>query len=762
MACAVGCAKICRVYILCDAVNKRSVLLSALMLLAAANSIAMSLGRQRGAALIGRPLDISVQAVLDAQEDIASLCLDADVFYADNKLDKTRVRLTAEKGSPGLQDAVIRIRSASLVDEPVVTIYLRVGCQQKTERRYVTLADLASDAAPDRSVTGAITPPLQVSPPIVSLPAAALPTANLSTSNSARKSRRNIRSVDSVSTAVPAEVSGSDTLASSKKTAGKRQERTAAALTTGKPSPTNRPRLKLEPIDLTIDRDPQLKSSAKLLSVPASSPQERLAAAALWRAIAAQPQDIMKDAEKLQSLESSVRSLQSQSQKTQQSINELGVKLQQAESERYANALVYALAFLLLMALAGLAYFMRRRFAGGDTPWWRKDEGQEHLRRAWLDSSPGRDIADSDQQAESEKRKPAVAVKAGLAVPDLDLNFSSSDLSPVKRTSNFDSDSMAPLVSRYRPDFALSISHASRAVKAEELFDVQQQADFFVSIGQHEQAIEVLQNHIGDDVETSALVYLDLFNLYHQLARKDDYTALREDFNRRFNTKIPVFEMYTDAGPGLEAYQMAMSRIEALWPSPKVLEIIEESIFRRPETNAEAFNLEAYRELLMLYSVAKEIITPEPKAVAKVDKSPKPNKFDLPQTPADSVDSQPMGFMSTSIQPLSASIDKLHAVHSGALTGPLLMFTVPPASLNLGLDLDLSEPMPARDNPLPVDVSDAQFFAQFDEDANAELPALQTAPRGTNKLAEAADNLINFDAFDTALGANEKFKLPKV
>ena len=120
--------------------------------------MATSLGRHRGAVLIGRPLDISVQAVLDAQEDLSSLCLDADVFYADNKLDKSRVRVTAEKASPTSQDALIRIRSAAVIDEPVVTVYLRVGCQQKTERRYVALADMASETVPEKASQPAAQP----------------------------------------------------------------------------------------------------------------------------------------------------------------------------------------------------------------------------------------------------------------------------------------------------------------------------------------------------------------------------------------------------------------------------------------------------------------------------------------------------------------------------------------------------------------------------------------------------------------------------
>ena len=265
----------------------------------------------------------------------------------------------------------------------------------------------------------------------------------------------------------------------------------------------------------------------------------------------------------------------------------------------------------------------------------------------------------------------------------------------------------------------------------------------------------MLRGHIGDGVETSALVYLDLFNLYHQMERKADYAALREDFNRLFNTKIPVFEMYTDTGPGLEAYQMAMSRIESLWPSPKVLEIIEESIFRRPETNAEAFNLEAYRELLMLYAVAKEIINPEPKSTGRV------SKFDLPDKPADSVDSRPMSFLSTSIQPLSASIDEGKAAHPDALREPLLVSTVPPASFNLGLDLDLSEPMVHNEIPLPVDVSDAEFFTQFDKDNSTALSEPGQTSQAVKKAEKNSDNLIDFDSFDLTPDTTEKFKLPK-
>ena len=94
---------------------------------------------------------------------------------------------------------------------------------------------------------------------------------------------------------------------------------------------------------------------------------------------------------------------------------------------------------------------------------------------------------------------------------------------------------------------------------------------------------------------------------------------------------------------------------------------------------------------------------------------------------------------------------------------PFRPSTVPPASLNLGLDLDLSEPMTdaeKRQSVELVDVSDFGFFNQIDIDANA-APSLGAEQPVSGKPAPSADNLLDFDAFDIPLGNSEKFKPPR-
>jgi len=113
---------------------------------------ALTLGRARGAAWIGQPLELAVSAQLEAGQAANSLCAEADVFYADSKLDNSRIQISVEAVNQP-DAATIRIISPALVDEPVVTVYVRAGCNAKTTRRYVLLADFPSEnvSAPTRN-----------------------------------------------------------------------------------------------------------------------------------------------------------------------------------------------------------------------------------------------------------------------------------------------------------------------------------------------------------------------------------------------------------------------------------------------------------------------------------------------------------------------------------------------------------------------------------------------------------------------------------
>ncbi|MCB2028731.1 MAG: hypothetical protein KDH18_08670, partial [Rhodoferax sp.] len=121
-------------------------MLITLALLVSMDAQALTLGRIQGAALIGRPLDVSVQVQLDANQSLSSACFEADVFHADTRQNPAGVRLRLEPTTTP-QNARLRITSDSRIDEPIVTVYVRAGCAQMSSRRYVLLADIVSEQA---------------------------------------------------------------------------------------------------------------------------------------------------------------------------------------------------------------------------------------------------------------------------------------------------------------------------------------------------------------------------------------------------------------------------------------------------------------------------------------------------------------------------------------------------------------------------------------------------------------------------------------
>ncbi len=729
------------------------------LLLAALGSTAMTLGRTRGAALIGRPLDLSVQVRLEAAEDATSACFDADVFHGESRVDGSRVSVQFVPAA-GAQDATLRVRSSVVIDEPVVTVYVRAGCTQKVTRRYVLLADYATDTVP---VAAQAVPAV---PAVAAASAAAATPASAASSVPARAAAASAPAgpaLDTAGGAAPVRRRAARPAAAQAAEAVARPAPAAKAAPVAKAAsvvrkPAAQSRLKLDPLDLLVERDPTLRASSQMLTAPAENDQLRAQAAALWRAINAQPQDILRDAQRMQTLEADVARLRDQTAKNQASLNDLRAQLQKAESERYANGLVYALAVLLAMALAGAGYLWQRSrytvFSQQD--WWRRGET--------AGGDPEQIGPDSLVPQESPRKGPPPSSRTQdtTSMLDVDLDVDESMFATLKTARPV----IPPVPVEPRTvsgmdhgDFVASIPGSARAVNAEELFDIQQQADFFISLGQHEQAIEVLKNHISDNVETSALAYLDLLKIYHSLNRREEYDQLREDFNKVFNAQVPVFEGYSDKSSGLEAYHNALARIEALWPSPKVLEIIEESIFRKPGSgDGEAFGLEAYRELLLLYAMAKDV----------VERGGNVMDFEMSglSQPPGMDGHQPSGFSNTSIQPLSASLEFARRGDSTRDSeglgddddSPLPEISLPRPSPRLGLDIDLSEPVPLTS--AFMEIGGAELPQVVSTSLSME-PTLDSINSGREDERPLDSNLIDFDLFDAATERDIAPKKPR-
>ncbi len=665
--------------------------LGALLAGVTVSSFAVSLGRLRGAAIVGRSFDVTLTAQLNASEGLSAVCVTADVFFGDSQVPPNRVRVATGPGA-GAGEVLIRISTPSTVDEPVVTLLVHEGCAKNSTRKYVLLADVQSDSAataqaPETVAEVAAGVASQL--PVVrdpggkaSLPVRSVPAEPAPAGPRKKSLRPSPAEGQSGPTATPFFL-----LPSSRLTA-------RAVPEAVRKSP--RSRLKLDPLDLAAERDPVLRSSSELLSSPSTDDQQRAAAAALWQALNAQPQDILRNHQRLKTLEADVVGMLAQTRQSEKALAELQSQLEQSRQERYSNWLVYTLGALLGFAVLVAAYAWNRSrrqsdvFAGG--PWWRRGIDADKPEIA----APLPDAADSESEARRLKiRRMSDAGRRADAALDAHLNGGESLLDSLWHVEPPQREKAPkPAESKDRADFSSSLGNSAgmpRIVNAEELFDVHQQANFFVALGDFDKAVEVLRHHITDNVETSALAYLDLFDLYHSLGRKDDYELLRGDFNRMFNAQVPAFSEYAADTHGLEFYASALSRIESLWPTPKVLEVIEESIFRKPDSMNDTFSLAAYRELLLLYAIAKRIVDIP---VEPADTVASGASLKLPALDTSEFSIRKNKFAPTSVQPLSVELKEGSAP-------PFVMdsgfdLTLPPASPRLGLDIDLSSDLGAE------------------------------------------------------------------
>lgn len=575
----------------------RSAALGIGLLACALGSGAATLGRMQGAALIGRPLELSVQVQLSEGEEAVSPCLEADVFHADNRQDPGRIRVTYQPGAQA-QSGVVRIVSATPVDEPLVTVYLRAGCSQKSSRRYVLLADVVSDVLAAPAPTTAMVNRATSAPPVRAQSGAIQSGAEPAKPQSSAMAPARAAAPSTPEKATPRRLTKAPRPAQPSDDA---KARVRSAL--------GKSRLKLDMLDLTQERDPTLRVSSELLSVPTDSASRRAEAAALWRALNASPEDILRDGARVHAMDADISALKAITARNQLGLKDLGARLRQAESERYANWLVYSLGGLLLLSIVALAWLWRRRQSPRED-WWRGSEMSASGQTSRLPET-----ADTARPAEVA---PAAALAPALTQVDIDLGApaprarSQPPARPVAapdRGASPSTPAPAPAKRGSAPNFGLSTGGHLRDVHTQELVDIRHQAEFFMSLGQADQAIEILEHRLEESGESSPLVFLDLLGIFHALGRKSEYELLRGDFNRLFTGRMPMFTAYADQGQTLDAYPEVVQHIVALWPSARVLEFMEDCIFRNPgDESGPTFDMAAYGELLLLHGVAKRII----------------------------------------------------------------------------------------------------------------------------------------------------------
>jgi pilus assembly protein FimV len=676
----------------------------------------------RGPVLVGRPLELTVPVSLEGT-DPDSPCAEADVFVGEQKLARAPT-VRFEPGAKG--QGVLRIQSPVPIDEPMITVYLRVGCGQSVTRRYVMLSELPPDNEMAAAAAPAVTtrqpvPPAAARSPVVAQAAPAA--ADAARAEVPSVVRRPPATAPATATAAAtATATATATVPAMARSSPNSPRIAGAAAASGpvpqKPASDARAQLRVDLLDLAAERDPTLRLSSELSLQPGTDPQARLNAAAMWAALQRTPDEVLRDGQRMQALERDLGALRAQTQQNAASVSQMRSQVDQARNNRNQASW---LAIALLVALAALAGWLFWQ--------WRRARRLENVNR-WFESP----------------REPALA-KFPAGAPVGPAEAATPDTHPDSGSGQL-SHAAASAIAKATPsgwgtlanaEFQASAGGTVRMVGVQELIDVHDKADFFLALGQTDQAIEVLEAHIHDQVETSALAWMDLLELYYKFGKRNDFERLRAEFRQRFAVQVPDFDHFDQPTSSLENYGRALSRIVALWPSQRVLNVIEESIFRKPGLpGAEPFSLEAYRELVLLYHIAKEVAPAEDSISAPLEykatdfpsTSLQPlNVLDMPDRPSRRGPLSPAatpGPMPDFVPEATVVMGRHGPDDDSDATVPpedRSKLMIPPSSPRIGLDIDLDTPKVDEAADAGVELQPLDFDTSAFNEGDTEDPA---------------------------------------
>jgi len=549
-------------------------------------AFAVGFGRVTPSGVLGQPLSLLVPIRLDQGEQLYAECIHAEVISGDTTLVSGQVRVSVSPtGNPAEWNA--RITTTVPLLEPVVEVAVSAGCERRFMRRFTTLLD----------------------PPVIGLSAPVLGSSGLA--------ERPTRTEDLLA---PSRSGGgrspNSVVRRDRAAAPTRRAEAPAAKATSKaatrvapPATSTSGRLASESTERQVARLLLDVGSGPRLRMDIEDPVFMPAGSASAASGAGDGLD--SESERLRLLEKTLADLKQEA--TAYRRTETGLKARLAESEGRSRLVPWLVGLLVLAGgLLGWLLWRQRGQVAGE----RADAGASMLPESKVDAPWwGGDGA-----------APAAAPAAGVAAaePDdsehtgarvvLDLDSPAAGPAAYERTQPFTApmavDAQSSIVDGQSP---------AREVSVEELLDLEQQADFFIALGQEDAAIDLLMSHLRGTGGQSPLPYTKLLEIYRRQGDRTAYERIRARFNRRFNAYAPDWDQGPQHGRSLEEYPDVVQRLQGLWSSPlNAMAVLEAMLFRNDELQ-ELFDLPAYKDVLLLYSLARDLYQQEGVTAADVD-----------------------------------------------------------------------------------------------------------------------------------------------
>lgn len=576
---------------------------------------AVGFGSVSPSTVLGQPLNVTVPIHLDSGERLAAECVSAEVISGESRIPPDEVRVLVQQGNSPTE-WIARITTLSSIQEPVVEVSISAGCERRFMRRFTAFADPPQTGAAS-PVFGAMAAPQTVSPGSAGLAGntralGGNPESNGQRSNTASRPLAERNAAQATPKPRPGPVRRAATApGSTAVAAAARPVKQAAGSVPATPAVPRDSQVARLLLDVGGGSQLRMDMEEPLMRAPASAMAMASEAAAI---VGAEP---VAEPDRLALLERTLSDLKRDSQVSQQA--NAGIRARLADAEAHSRLLPWLLALLLFLLLVAVWLALRlrrqaRELEAGPKEWWASGMSP-------LDASATGPVPEPVSSTVGElveeplaappppaPRAPAAlpAAAAVAAVAAADWQAASVEPDPHERTAAFAPPAFG-LESSSVAGLDAAAGSAAREVSVEELLDLEQQADFFIALGQEDAAVDLLMAHLRSTGGLSPLPYTKLLEIYKRQGDRGAYERVRARFNRRFNAYAPHWDIGPLQGRTLEEYPDVVGYLESIWPSPlDAMAVLEAMLFRKDETQ-ELFDLPAYKDVLLLYSLARDL-----------------------------------------------------------------------------------------------------------------------------------------------------------
>ena len=543
---------------------------------------ALGLGRPQVLSALGRPLDVSVALTLADGEQLSESCLRAEVTAGDARVPAGLLQLRIEGDADQRR---IRLRSQVRIEEPALHITLAVGCPLLLTREFNAFVDPPAGTAVAPPAPVALPP--AVPPAVVTAPAAdAAPRVRLEVKPPAASLKARARA---------------KVRPSGPRLTLERPEVLVAAA----PQPV-KPAASAPDMELTPELESQITqleaTVAKLRAELLARQETQPVAAATVEASSAAPASSASAMEPAPAA-SVAPAIAPAAPAT--------AVVRSARSSPYRDPMTWVMTLALsLLAGAGAFYVSRWRDlrARRELAYWRALHAAEG---AGMPRSVGPARAPSPPQMPSAMAPPVISSAAAL--PDEGQHQATR---PQPRPMPWPP---APLGAPEPPSFmqatqplpqrpeASAAELPSDLTIADELLDLQQQIDFLQLLGQHEAAADLLAARLTRG-GAGAMPHLLLMELCQQRGEPEVFAELAKQFERRFGGLAPSWSQSLSRGRSLDGCPSVIAHLQVVWSEAgAAMKMLQDLLAQGGGPGVTHFDLPAYRDLLTLYSVARDL-----------------------------------------------------------------------------------------------------------------------------------------------------------